>query len=305
MITDRLVFAWWNTGLSPVGRERANDADYQIACSIVKSLIQDYGVVFLGLGEITLEDLKYIKETSKIDGYSIFDGTLREGRIQFDTGAIFNSSIISKIGELTSIIQHGTKKLKLSNRIDFLINDDDRPFHIFISHWPSHLVPDCESTRITLGAKMRDSLNELENQYIGNKRIIVMGDFNEEPFHESLEGQLLATRDRALAIRNHSYLYNPFWRYLGESESYLKHMKQKSFAGTCFITSGSLTRWKTVDQIMVSSIFLGNECWHLNEDLTRILYLTPKAFNESNKPDIFDHFPVIATLEKHIDIKGV
>jgi hypothetical protein len=125
-----------------------------------------------------------------------------------------------------------------------------------------------------------------------------MGDFNEEPFHECLENQLLATRDRDIAKKSHSYLYNPFWRHLGESAPYSCDYSPRSFAGTCYISSGHATKWKTVDQIIVSSAFLGNCSWHLNEDLTKILYITPNAIDENEAIGIFDHFPIITTLDR-------
>jgi len=141
-------------------------------------------------------------------------------------------------------------------------------------------------------------LDRVMRRYDGNARLIIMGDFNEEPFHECLENQLLASRDRALAAKSPLHLYNPFWRHLGESEPYAGGASRKSFAGTCFLRTGRATQWKTVDQIIVSSAFLSSGPWHLNEELTRIVYITPKAMREDGATGIFDHFPVIATIER-------
>jgi hypothetical protein len=300
-VDEKIIFAWWNTGLSPVGRKRASDEEFQIASRIIRNLLREEHVDFLGLGEITKSDLDQLLRESELPNYTVYDGTLHEGRLQFDTGAIYNAARLKKIKDITSTIEHGKRKLKLANRIDFIIRDDNHPFHLFISHWPSHLTPDSEPLRIKLGARLRSSIDEMAMAYNGDARLIVMGDFNEEPFHESLENQLLATRDRKLAMKSSSHLYNPFWRHLGESEPYSKDSLAKSFAGTCFVAKGNTTRWKTVDQIIVSSAFLGSSPWHLNENLTKILYIAPRVKQDRSEINIFDHFPIIATIEK---IKG-
>ncbi|MGD0089390.1 MAG: endonuclease/exonuclease/phosphatase family protein [Planctomycetota bacterium] len=294
---ERLIFAWWNTGISPVAaRGRASKEDLETAKGIVSTLFRDSRVDFLGLGEVTRADLDLL--AGAVPECSIYDGTLREGRAQFDTGALFNAERFRILDDTATFQPHGTRMLKLANRIDLTVAGDSHPFHVFLSHWPSHIVPDSETIRITLGARLRSLLDELITEYNGDTRLIIMGDFNEEPFHECLENQLHASRDRKLVTKSSSYLYNPFWRHLGESQPYSQRLARKSFAGTCFIGSGNATRWKTVDQIMLSSAFLGRCPWHLNEELTKILYLTPRAVQGDAVGGIFDHFPVIATIEK-------
>lgn len=304
IVTQRLTFAWWNTGLSPVGRDRATEPDRDTAAGIVASLFKDFRVDILGLGEITLDDLSYLANALLTADVSIYDGTLRAGRAQFDTGAIYNNQTLLPRSDATSTLRHGNKLLKLLNRLDMYTPADKSPFHVFLSHWPSPIVPDSESSRVTHGAQLRIAVNDIRQNYNGDARIVLMGDFNQEPFDESLAGQLLATRDRRMATRNSSYLYNPFWRHLGESHPYVYGRTMKSFGGTCVLPAGHLTKWKTVDQIIVSSIFLGGSEWHLNESLTQVLHLTPRGCNPSAGVGIFDHFPVITVLERHSQVKG-
>ena len=303
-IVDRLTFAWWNTGLSPVGRDRASQDDRQTASQIVAKLLDDFQTDFLGLAEVTEDDISFLASAHPRERYALYDGTLREGKAQFDTGAIYDTSKLRHLSDITSTIRHGNRQLKLLNRIDFLTPGDEQPFHVFLSHWPSPMAPESESARITHGAQLRSSVDQLIRFYRGDGRVVIMGDFNEEPFQESLAGQLLATRDRRLASQEQSYFYNPFWRHLGESSPYLYDGTQPSFAGTCYIRAGHLTKWKTVDQIMVSSIFLGRGKWHLNETLTRVLHLTPKGLNPKKTTGIFDHFPVITVLERYSEGRG-
>lgn len=219
--------------------------------------MREIGVDFLGLAEVTKSDLDRVWAESDLPEYSVYDGTLKDGRLQFDTGAIFNASRLNLVDQISFIECHGNQRLKLANRIDLTTNDDARPFHIFLSHWPSHIVPDSEQSRITLGMLLRAKLGQIMEGDASQARVIAMGDYNEEPFHEALQCQLLATRDRKLVTECPSILYNPFWRLLGESEAYSHGLTAESFAGTCFLRSGKVTRWKTVDQIIVSAAFLG------------------------------------------------
>jgi hypothetical protein len=132
-----------------------------------------------------------------------------------------------------------------------------------------------------------------------------MGDFNEEPFHDGLENHLLASRDRGMAKYSPTYLYNPFWRLLGESAPYVVSRPVQSFSGTVYVASGNATKWKTVDQIIVSSDFLGRSDWHLNEEHTQVLHITPRCTREKAQKDIFDHFPVMTAIERIEEEKGV
>lgn len=93
--TERLVLGWWNTSLSPVGSSRANDEQKLTAQRIVKILMDGIGVDCLALGEVTHADLTYLRDGCGIPSLSVYDGTLREGRLQFDTGAIYNISVLS------------------------------------------------------------------------------------------------------------------------------------------------------------------------------------------------------------------
>ena len=53
---ERMVFGWWNTSLSPLGKDRADDNHKQLASSVIRSLIDDLKVDCLALGEVTNTD---------------------------------------------------------------------------------------------------------------------------------------------------------------------------------------------------------------------------------------------------------
>jgi hypothetical protein len=148
-----------------------------------------------------------------------------------------------------------------------------------------------------LAGKLRDKVAELEQQAT-SAGILLLGDFNDEPFDKSLADHLLATRDRELAKTKKGFLYNPFWRCLGEAHPHKHPMLARASSGSFFHRTGHRTRWRTFDQILFSAAFLGGGEWHLNEEQTTIL--RPELLVElvQTKDVIFDHFPVIGTIEK-------
>ena len=297
-IADRLVFAWWNTGVSPPKRGgRAGGNELEIASQVVSALLRDASVDCLGLAEVTEDDLERFLGDSASPSYSAYVGTLREGRAQFDTGALFNTERLSLVDQKAVFDRRGSQVLKLANMIALELAEDSHPFHVFLSHWPSHLVPDSESTRIALASRLRRFIDDTVTGCDGDARLILMGDFNEEPFHECLEGQLLATRDRGLAVQSPSRLYNPFWRHLGEIEPYVQAKNPQSCAGTCRVPKGRETNWKTVDQIIVSSSFLGASCWHLNEELTGVMSDSLFGSGSEERSRVLDLLPVFLTIE--------
>ena len=129
--------------------------------------------------------------------------------------------------------------------------------------------------------------------------IIILGDFNDEPFDAALADHLMATRDRALAAKKSHLLYNPFWRLLGCPIPYRQTSQEMSpYSGSCYYRSGESARWRTFDQIIFSPSFLGKTSWHLCEDLVQILDFPFFTDIVRRAKHSFDHLPVIAVVEK-------
>lgn len=299
--TDKLVLAWWNTSLSPCGLKRATDTDMTIAIDVILHLIRDLEVDCLALGEVRYDDLLTIAKSIGNEHYSVFDGTLKEGRVQFDTGVIYNADRLKLVDCSQIEIMHGTSSQKLANRLDLLPLDTEEPLHVFVSHWPSRLwCSENSSDRHRLGIRLRDAFDEVRDQYLHRMpKVVFLGDFNDEPFAPSLADQLLATRDRKLARKTRGeHLYNPFWRHLGERAPHVPGKPCQSYAGSCFYPKSQDTHWRTFDQIIFSSAFLGEGDWHLNEDATQILQLNPYDTNVLKSSAKFDHFPVISVIQK-------
>ena len=301
---DLMIFGWWNTSLSPVGRDRADDNHKQISARIVKSLIDELNFDCLALGEITTADLSMMKSGCETQALAVFDGTLKTGRLQFDTGVIYNDSRLRILNSKSITSSHGHRNYKIANRIDFECISDGSHFHLFVSHWPSRGVREENILmRETIADRLKAQIRAIE-EIAADAAIIVVGDFNDEPFDQSLAWNMLATRDRGLAKTKTGYLYNPFWRRLGESKPHTSLDTKGGAAGSCFYRTETSTRWRTFDQMLFSSAFLGKGEWHLNEDQTTILE-SDFLIELVQSDDVhFDHLPVLSVVERFAKQNG-
>jgi hypothetical protein len=287
-----LSFAWWNTSLSPSAKPRATNEERQIAIDVILFLLFIENIDFLVLGEISEEDISVLQKIDDLDEYSIKSGVSKIGHIAFDTCFIYR---IDKIAVSDFIEEKYTGRsgnnLKIAQKLVIAVNTINQPIHLFASHWSSRLYNHENSEdRHLLGVRLRDDVDDI---LVNNPEsfIILLGDYNDEPFDVSLAKQLMATRDKALIKRKRNLLYNPFWRYL----TYLND--NLSYAGTYFHKNGQTTKWHTFDQIILSSIFLDGELL-LNESTTGIVDIPKYLEQVKDKDTIFDHLPVKLTIEK-------
>jgi hypothetical protein len=299
-----LGIAWWNTSLSPLGRCRADEEDKKIASKITSLMANDLRIDCLTFGEVTTNDLHYIADSCYLKDYQIFDGTLKEGRLLFDTGLIYNKRRLEILNASNITSSHGKQTLKIAQRIDFSILETHELLHIYVLHWPSRLwCTENSAKRDALGFRLHDAIEELKKYYPSSHhpQIILLGDFNDEPFNDSLAGHLLATRDRTLAKQSDLFFYNPFWRHLGETAPHSQGLPSDSICGTFFHRTGAETKWRTFDQIIVSSSFLSDDRWYIEEKYTKILHYPPFDDLLRSGSKIFDHRPVLTFIGRKLN----
>jgi predicted extracellular nuclease len=125
-----------------------------------------------------------------------------------------------------------------------VINQKDT-IHFLVNHWPSRRGgKEAVQKRIKMGMFVREIVDSLL-QRNAQEKIIVMGDFNDEPADESLQIALYSGKDAAKGK-----LYNPFYelQLKGEGTSKYKH------------------EWNMLDQILLSEALSGKVkgCKYLN-----------------------------------------
>jgi len=294
-----LLFGWWNTSLAPLAKYRSNEAEKAFAMDIIQRLMNGYEVDCLALGEITADLLQDCLSASGLTDYSAFDCTAISGRLRFDVGVIFRTSRLKILDQSTITSAYGDSAIKIAQRLTVELPKGERPLYLFVVHWPSRLwCPENGAKRNSLGICLRMAVESVLVSAERPPPVVILGDFNDDPFNASLAGHLLATRDRSKAQTSASYFYNPFWRFLGESDPHKPRIACDSICGTYLQQhGGDETRWRTFDQIIVSSGLLTSDEWQLNEQDTTIVRIPELIEAVKSKQQRFDHLPVVARIE--------
>lgn len=230
---------------TPALAQRVADAVHGAALTHVDALAPDRaGISLQGLNLSLLVDTDAVAEVEHLHSH-VVDRT-------FDTRDILEVDLRLRSGQALSAL---------------------------VNHWPSRLASEAESRRLAaahyvrnlVASKLRFSPAEMWNaprrrlrvptnarlEARASHPVVVMGDFNDEVFDDSLEvlnttddlqsvRDDLAVRGRSQRDRFASYaasvprLLNPFWSMVGRTGSYYRS-----------------PRWRTYDQILLSRGFLG------------------------------------------------
>jgi endonuclease/exonuclease/phosphatase family metal-dependent hydrolase len=173
--------------------DRLDKKFYNLA-RVIRSMNNNNGPDLLGVCEVEHQDLldsmlaKYLEDKSYKVGYL----ESPDGR-GIDNGIIYNSNLLKMIdikglkvsldgGDDTRLILYGA----------FLFQKQDT-LHFFVNHWPSRRGGEDESEprRITAAKTLRAEV-ELLFAKKKNSKIIIVGDFNDEPTNISLTEHLKA-----------------------------------------------------------------------------------------------------------------
>lgn len=204
---------------------------------------------------------------------------------------------------------------------------------VIVNHWPSRWrgLYETEPYRITVAnfcgqivdsilkysrdkyLKMEDTpdtLDRLNTRW--NRNILIMGDFNDEPFNRSIMDELKAssgtdkleepikksngrnTPTPEKYIKNQAYLFNCMWPLLGQSDT-----------GTHYYNKSTNTM-PLLDQFIVSrGLYYGEQKLLFDQEtmsiFTRIMSSgkkkRPKPFDKKSKTGYSDHFPIQAEIQ--------
>ncbi|MDQ1771986.1 hypothetical protein GQR60_04880 [Labilibaculum sp. A4] len=166
--------------------------------------------------------------------------------------------------------------------------------HLFVNHWPSRIggAEKSEKNRVFVAEQLKIAVNKLQEKN-PNAKIIIMGDFNDEPNNKSAEEILAATNNKDTS--NPEALYN------------LMYDLKINGKGT-YNYKGD---WNMLDNLIVSNSLISNtKGLHTNHQAGKIFnadwicHKTPKGILVPNRtyagPKYFggysDHFPVYFQL---------
>jgi len=168
------------------------------------------------------------------------------------------------------------------------------------NHWPSRSggVYETEPFRIMVAEQCSVIVDELRDQNDG-VQLLVLGDFNDDPFSRSVREYLLAIRDKERVLNPRTrrpYLYNCTW-----------HLMEEAQPGTFYYTNGE-TPWFMFDQVMVSPGLLRPERGLQLVEGSVVAFRPSWMRRRNGAPKPFrklrgrlvkgfsDHFPVIGEL---------
>lgn len=301
----KISFAWWNTSLSPPRGAPATDGHKEFVIEKINRLINEVGIQVLALGEVAERDIEMIRQRCAVAPYVMISGCKPAGGGPgwFDSCVIFNSETFAAAGDSEEIelLREG-RTLRVAQKFTFSFSAENIPIHFFVSHWPSRLrCGQNDPARLRMGEYLRRTINDDVFTKFGDDALVVLlGDYNDEPFDQSLTEHLWSTRDRELVKKKRTLLYNPFWRSLGHASA-VDIVTSTSLldGGTYYYSNDETSRWRTFDQILVSSVFLDSSGWHLNETLTRPLDIDGYSSKLVDRKEKFDHLPVMAVIERN------
>ena len=223
----------------------------------------------------------------------LVDATDRKSRLKIDTAIVFDRRKLAKVDTKNLIDRYGNDSLKAGTLITFVEPITKLPIHVVTSHWPGRQsAPEYSTKRGKLGQYLWQEMRKLKKK-VPDAHIILMGDYNDDPFAESLASFLLATRDRGLAQKDSQFFYNPFWKRMGESTPSPLIGNDQSICGTHFYGGGGTSRWFTFDQMIFSSSFLRDDGAAILDEAHSQIVATPELRTHLlSAKSIFDHFPV-------------
>lgn len=136
----------------------------------------------------------------------------------------------------------------------YLLNEK---IHVIVGHWPSRIGGEQASApKRNAAAALSKHITDSLYQQDANAKIIIMGDFNDDPFNESTAKVLDAKKNRDEVPERG--LYNPMWRILDSGVGSLAYNNQ----------------WNLFDQIIISKPFIHN-------DNSKLRFWKAEVFNKS------------------------
>ena len=270
--------------------------------SVISELHDPIGPDLLGICEVQSEKVikDILNELSNGNEYGIVHHDSPDMR-KIDVGFIYRKSVLS---DPKSVAYNVRKRYPTRNIlvVTFQVKNGSI-LKVIGNHWPSRSSGQYESEpfRIMVAENCAWIVDKCY-QKDAETNIIVMGDFNDEPFNRSIQEYLFAirNRDRVQARKNSTksrpYLYNLTWSLMDGTTP-----------GTYYFGKNP-AGWNMLDQIMVSKgILVGNSGLEVDEKSIKIF--RPKRIKEGSKPKPYrkrknkwvkgfsDHFPVTASIK--------
>ncbi|NTV67397.1 MAG: endonuclease/exonuclease/phosphatase [Chlorobaculum sp.] len=267
---------------------------------VIRSMNSSAGPDILGVCEIENRNVLE-KLVAKIAGdggraYQIAHADTSDNR-GIDVAFLYDPAIAST--SPSEMFQHWIMK-RYATREIFQVNFhiDDKIIVLVGNHWPSRTAGEYESEpyRIIAGETLAYWIQRIKEELGKEVAIVVLGDFNDEPFNRSIKEYALSINDKK-RVKNgrNPYLLNLMWPMLAEG------------VGSHYYGS----QWNMLDQIMISrGIINGKSGWKQdgNVQIEAVSLMSipkktgPRRFglkqDERDTEGFSDHYPVSIKLKR-------
>lgn len=274
------------------------DAKLRQLSKVIRSMNEGNGPDILGVCEVENRNV-LVELASRIlaDGgrsYSVAHADTSDNR-GIDVAFLYDPDLANTTpGE---VFQHWIVKRYATRelfQVNFTVND--KKMVLVGNHWPSRTSGQYESEpfRMTAGETLSYWIERIHEELGNDVGIIVMGDFNDEPFNRSLAEYALSINDSSVVMTGQNqYLLNMMWPILSNGRG--SHL----YDG----------RWNMLDQIMISRAIVNGKSGWKAKGCARIEGIKimssakkpgPRKFGikptERDTDGFSDHFPVSLVL---------
>lgn len=201
-----LRVAWWNTGLAPPTSKRAGKASgsdgarWNLARETVRSLLEQADLLLLG--EVDSEDAFSLCPSDFVPAEAVTTSKI---------GALFNPRRVSLHDPQKISVKKRGRELRILHVTLRHVEVDDS-LEILALHFPSRLRDEHQELREVFASDLSGQISTLRNKNDKDAHLMVIGDFNDEPFSHAMQRQLRGVRERALvhADSERELLYTRF-----------------------------------------------------------------------------------------------
>ncbi len=293
-----MKFVWWNTSLSPPrGTKEPSYEEYIIARDVINYFDNVMEADVFALCEVDEADVDLLYGAGNLSEYGVvYDFESIGNGSYFDIAFFYRKSLFESPSTDKHVSGRIARRLKLALEVSLQSKCLGKEITFFLSHWPSRLnrhAQDAASHQYGDRLKSVVDMKLVDGDCI--RPILLMGDYNDEPFDASLADNLFATRDFQLVRKKGRHLlYNSFWKDTGYRVDGCG-----TVGGSYYYSSGETSKWHTFDQIIFSSYFLADkDGWAVNRGMTKVfapLRMLPSVLDRKLR---FDHLPVMSFVER-------
>lgn len=243
----RLVF--WNCGVAPTrGKGKRTAAD---AAAVVDAALRD-GVDLVSLCEVNEEAVGEIRKAVTVKRTQAIAITHAEGKSRWDLAVFYRSERLRCRRGGPVLCRNGdVARAAHSIRVHHLASEAE--LVLYVLHWRSRVSPGNPRDHRNRAAKALRA--DIDRRLEQGLPVVVLGDFNDEPFDAPVSEHLRASRDPTHVAAHPSRLYNPTWWLASPRPD----DPWAAFGSTSPYRTGTTSSRYLLDQALTSAHFLDAE----------------------------------------------